>query len=543
MDRLRAQSPLSLRTRIVAGFGLACVLAGLVCNVWMVAALVSPDGTLEPATRRAIWWVDAALVAIGLTAIGARRAIVSGSRSFAVHEGDRTLQHLLVGGLLLRVLVYLFLAPDNNDPHYAFVQFIVEHGRLPLTDELIIAFHPPLYYLLAAPFAVIGTEKLVQLLSLALSVVNLVMLHRLIRKTRLLGSHQARCHAMALAALLPQFVLFGLFVSNDALAFPLGTLLFVLAFRYLEEPTRRHLIWMAVAGGAGLLTKGTFSLAIPALAVVIVAVGWRRQATLRQHVASLALFGVLVSAIGCYKYVENEVHMGTPVPATSEVQGNWMERQGGTWQGWTSLADVDVVKLVRHPLLDESTKHSIPLLFYGTFWYSYLRESNFNATRVFPLALLPRAIYLLGLLPTLLIGIGAVLFTARMLRTWGTTLLAMVGVPLGDASRWTLRALPEATFRLRLQETAVVLLLGFTALTVLIWAISHDAWGFFQARLVFAMFFSIAVFLGAGYEVVRPRHPDLRWLLDGALLACYGTLLLYYFFELTAQVVHPGIGP
>jgi len=43
----------------------------------------------------------------------------------------------------------------------------------------------------------------------------------------------------------------------------------------------------------------------------------------------------------------------------------------------------------------------------ATAWYSDIAQHNFNATRVFPLTAVPKTIYLLGLVPKLLILLGA----------------------------------------------------------------------------------------------------------------------------------------
>ena len=40
-------------------------------------------------------------------------------------------------GAALRVLVFAVQRPQNNDPHLEFLGFIVEHGRLPVADEVL----------------------------------------------------------------------------------------------------------------------------------------------------------------------------------------------------------------------------------------------------------------------------------------------------------------------------------------------------------------------------------------------------------------------
>jgi hypothetical protein len=46
---------------------------------------------------------------------------------------------LLVAGIALRILVYIFLQPLNNDDHAAVVHFIVDHHRLPTVADTLQA--------------------------------------------------------------------------------------------------------------------------------------------------------------------------------------------------------------------------------------------------------------------------------------------------------------------------------------------------------------------------------------------------------------------
>src|SRR5208282_195803 len=54
-------------------------------------------------------------------------------------------------GIIVRISVFMTLDPNPIDDHAAVIHFIVDHHRLPLSNELTQAYHPPLYYLLTAP--------------------------------------------------------------------------------------------------------------------------------------------------------------------------------------------------------------------------------------------------------------------------------------------------------------------------------------------------------------------------------------------------------
>ena len=183
--------------------------------------------------------------------------------------------------------------------------------------------------MLAAPLAAIGPIKLVQSLSLLLSLFNLYLLYRLIKTTHLLSDYRARCHALLLTSILPQFVLFSLFVSNDGLSFAIGTLCYIQAFRYIDRPARSNLVLLGAVLGIGLLTKGTFLAFGPVLVAVVLLTELRKNVGGTRVAGALALFFACFLVIGSYKYVENTIQFGRPVP-TAEESAVWtrvIERQ------------------------------------------------------------------------------------------------------------------------------------------------------------------------------------------------------------------------
>ena len=432
--------------------------------------------------------------------------------------GDRVLRIILIGGVLLRVVVYVFLRFRNNDPHLAVIEFIADNLSIPISGQLGQASHPPLYYLLAAPLSVLGPPKLVQGFSLLLSISNLWLLYLLIRDTALLRSSQARRHALMFVALLPQFVFFSSFVSNDPLAFLVGTLIVFQAFRYMDRPTRKNLLLLASVLGTGLLTKGTLLAFVPVILAMVIVVQLRQEARAREFLLALGLFVSVCLAIGSFKYVQNIAHFGKPFVSRSELGFEWVARQQGTYQGLPSIIDVNVVKLALHPTVGEHTQHSLPLLLYGTFWYSHIPESNLNATRRYPLSLVPTAIYMLAVVPTLLMLVGAGRCAWR-----------------NRSPRATLAG-TDSFISERLREALILLLLSSNLTLVLVWGLMHDAWSFFQARLLFAAFFSIALLIGMGFETVYNWKPALGRKLNASLFLLYLVFGLYFLAEFGASV-------
>jgi len=425
---------------------------------------------------------------------------------------------ILIGGLLLRGIVYLFLNPGNNDPHHLIISYILQHGFPPTSDYSCLSFHPPLYYLMAAPFAKFALAfvsnlrmhgKIVQLLSLLLSLANLYLIYLFVARTRLL-TMRGRVHALLLAAVLPQFVIFGNFISNDSLSYLVGTICFVQAFRYIDAPHRRNLVLLALALGVGLLTKGTFIAFVPVLVGVVAAGEVVRS---RPRIAALALFCVLVLFTGGYKFAENTIQMGRPIVHGLDMEPEWMHEQLGTYQGPSSILDVNVLKLVGDPFFSDQTRHSFPLLLYGTFWQPYILESNLVATREGFLTIFPRLIYVAGIPVTILmlIGLGTRVARSRPIRE----LLRGAG--------------PDTTSRR--QGTTTVLLLSFNLAIIVAAGVKYDVWSCFQGRLLFPSMIGLVLGMGWGVETVVRRFPRLVPVLDGGLPVVYALLAAYLAIE------------
>ena len=153
---------------------------------------------------------------------------------------------------------------------------------------------------------------------------------------------------------------------------------------------------------------------------------------------------------------------------------------------------------------------------YLTFWYSYIDESNFVATRSPPL--FPAAIYLLAFAPTLL------MMVAGWRALWRNRSPADL---VGDS---------EPAYRLRMREWVVTSALLLNLLLVITWGLLHGgAWSFYQARLTFSAFFSIAILFGWGIEVAGRRNPLVGRLLHRSLLLLYSLFAIYYLVEVGVQ--------
>jgi 4-amino-4-deoxy-L-arabinose transferase-like glycosyltransferase len=431
---------------------------------------------------------------------------------------DRVLRWTLVVGVLLRLLIFKPLYPVNNDDHFGVITYFLQHHVLPAADVTSQGYHPPLYYLLAAPFAALAGVRGAELLSLGLSLVNLCLLARLVATTPLIASIAARRHALAFAALLPQFVVFGLFVSNDTLSYLVGTAFILVAFSYIEHPTTGWLIALATALGIGLLTKGTFLAFVPVTAGIVLAVAWRRRVGAARALVQATVCIAIVVTIGSYKFVENYRRFGRPIVHNLDFPANARAYEGEMIIGLRSFTDFDVPRLVVNPFERQRTLHSAPLLLYATTWYSYIKDSNFRLSRRTGGGWLARLLCLAGVLPTALALIG----------------LGHVIGGLGAMAR--LRELPDAIYAALGQRiTATVLFLA--TLGIVVWAgVRYDVFACFQGRLLFPAFFSGLLLMADGFDgVVLWREGTRRWM-TAALVASYVVFGAYFGIEVASVV-------
>jgi hypothetical protein len=417
-----------------------------------------------------------------------------------------------VAGIGLRVVVFLFQQPFNNDSHADVIAYFINTGRLPTIPGISQAYHPPLYYLVAVPWIVLAGWKGVQAFSLALSIANLYVLYRLVRDTLLIAPHAIRVLCLLVAALLPPFVLFGNYISNDALAFLLGSLIVFQAHGYLRAPSVGSVRDLALLLGLGLLTKITFLAYAPCLVALVLVAERRRRAWGAAVMVALGL-GVLGGTVGSYKFVENAVRFGRPVVTSLDLMPPGLMQQQRAYPGPRAFVDVNLLTLLRNPVLTDATRQAYPLLLYATLWYPHIPESNLRspgADRV-----LAPVIYGLAIVPTVALGVGLCRLVAgsRRLRAF--------------------RTLPTPEFRSAALSLLCVALLLTNLGLVIAAGLRHHVWSVFQARLLFPALFPLLLVLGAGLQPVW-RFPAGRVVVAISLSLLFATFLAYYIAVIAA---------
>lgn len=441
---------------------------------------------------------------------------------------------LLSIGIVTRCIVYAFLSPYNNDAHITIVEFLVKYKTFPNITENYLAFHPPLYYWMAAPIlALFGSDKAVQFLSLVTSIGTLIVLYRIIYRTEMIAWPRARLYSFLLACFLPQFIMFGLYISNDSLSFFWGCLTVLIASNYLKSPGWKQGALFAVVTGLGLLTKTTFVAFLPVLLVFVLFVQFREHRSLSKAVRTAGLFLLISGVLGSYKFIDNYARYNNPLINSLDVPV-W-SFQMRSYQGLGSYFDFDILRLLASPSIPyeelwglknpTTTTGSYPLLLYGTFWYQLIPESNFRGAAHKPFSYLGSVIYLFALVPTAAFMLG-------LLRS--------------------LQRLPSfaRTFDRRKQEDRGLMcayvaaaMLGANVALIIAALVKYHVWALMQGRYLFPSFAGALAIFAVGVEMLdRTRYGSA--ILKSSMIALMALFGLYLASEIGYLVLHmlsPGI--
>lgn len=423
---------------------------------------------------------------------------------------------MLFAGITLRIFLYVTLPPFGVDAHGDVIDFLVEKGRLAHTREVFCAMHPPLYYLLAVPFYLfdsLDNQKVTQVLSLIFSVANLCVLYLLCQK--LTKDVAARNISFLLAIFLHSFVTFSLYVSNDTLAFLVGSLLFLLLHRYIYQPTQSNELLLAAGLGVGLLTKGTFLAFAPPLAAVVLLSNWKNDKTARLILTRLALFCVIFLTLGSYKYVENYLVEGRLIAHNLDF---FQYMPAIVFHGKKSIYYFDLLSLIQNPTYsngDPFLLHVYPILFYATFWYKFMEPFNgFELGTYTSFKYIGSALYVAGLIPTLLIILGGV---KKVSSAFGFV--------------FNFKRLSPPIFAKRLEEAAWVAILVLSVLLVVVAGLKYNIWACFQSRLFMQSVFPIIWMLYVGLITTRKLSQGLFLVGIASMLVVSLLYVVYYVTE------------
>ena len=429
---------------------------------------------------------------------------------------------LLALGVFARVLTFWFLRPENNDNHFDVIRLLVTTGRLPLMTETGQAYHPPLYYLMAAPlFKLFGTAKGVQCLSLCLSIASLIVLYILIYRDGLIKGRIPQLYSFLVICFLPQFVMFTLYVSNDTLAIFLGALVVWQSRRFIQVTRWKEGLPLAILTALGLLTKATFLAFVPVLLAFVLSIYIRRGSLAKAFWAATAFLAIVLS-VGSYKFIDNSLRFRAPFANNLDLPHEWVTEQKAHYLGFRSYVDVDLVGLIRAPTLvsdgDQYIVPGYPVLLYATFFYQYIPEFNFTGNWHAPVKYLGSLIYVVGVLPTAVFVVGLISLCKQLPRIINT---------FDPRSAEKCGELCVCV--------AVCLLLSNIGL-IFVTVLKYHVWSVMQARLLFPSMTGIIGAFGAGVEIVC-RNAWTASILNILMILLTALFCLYLSSEVAHQIV------
>jgi len=417
-----------------------------------------------------------------------------------IRKGPNIAKPILLIAVLLRVVIFSFLNPNNNDDHGGVVRYWAQHGRFPTLWNTLQAQHPPLYYVLLVPiWNASHSDKAMQALSLICSIATLLVLYHFLYRTPLIQSARGRLYGFLIVCFLPQFVMFNLYISNDTLTILLGSLAILQGWRYIQSRRRSDLILLAVINVIGLYTKLIFLPYLPVFAAVIFLVEGRS----RRALVTAALFFGLTFAAGSYKLIDNYIRFRDPMATGLDHRFNYpnIRKHAATYRGIWSYVDINVLKLIPDPVLSDKTSGSLPCVFYGTFWYQYIPESNFIGNRSRPSMYIGSAIYIAALIPSLIFILG-----------------------------WAVSLKPGKLEGAALANCMSAFLILFTGLMFLPAEIKYHIWSQAQARFLFPAIPACCAVFAEGVARAE-RSVALRRVLAVCMWVLVGLFLFYFFTE------------
>ena len=430
---------------------------------------------------------------------------------------ESSLNKILWLGIALRVLIFIVMNPQGPDAHFEVLDFMLKNHRLPRTNELFLACHPPLYYLTALPFYVIGGLKLVEFYGLITSCLNLWLMAKLVKMT--IKDAEIRNLSFLLATFLGTYLIYSLFVSNDTLSVLMGTWIFYNLIKYLREQTLKNVVILSLSTGLALLTKSTFIPFVPIILVVIFLVNFSKP--FWKMVYTMILCGAIIGFSGTYKFVENYRWQHKIFVHNLDI----FKLPGNSifYQGPQSYYNINILTLIKDPNLSSRNPsiHSAPLLMYGTFWYKHQYfENNLTFGNYSGFRYIGSVFFILGIIPTIVILIGL----ALLFRQGFMLLFFTWRQQYGTIIFW------EKIFR----ATCLVLLLGSVA-TMFTGVIKYNDWAFMHTRLLVHVFYPTVLLLATGLSFIKRNKPNLLKYL--ALNLTLFVVLSIFYFSVESAVI------
>jgi Flp pilus assembly protein TadD/preprotein translocase subunit SecG len=317
--------------------------------------------------------------------------------------------------------------------HLNYIQYLQDRHRLPLPAEGNEMFQPPLYYLISAAllslFHLSATAPSAILVLRAFTMLcGIVQVVLVFASLRLIfpGRQNLQLIGAGLAAFLPMNLYMSHYPTNETLAGVLASASVYLALRILisRSSSWQSYAFLGLLLGAALLTKATAVLTVPFIILALFRQLLAQRASVSKWATTLGSMVLIAMLLSSWHYLRVSSH-GSP------IVGSWDPTAGSFWwqdDGYQTISYFCRfgASLVR-PLFSATASFMDGI--YSTVWGDGLcgGVSGLVARPPWNYGVMCAG-YLLSLLPTSILFIGAVTVAAQLFRELRSDLFVLVGL-------------------------------------------------------------------------------------------------------------------
>jgi hypothetical protein len=431
----------------------------------------------------------------------------------------------------LRLGLVLFTR-ESNDDHFAVIQLILKTNRLPEKADCWECFQPKLFHYTSAEFlrltGLVHTNAstmilAVELLNYAAGLITLLFigffLQHLPGKNGLL-----KVLAFGLVALNPKLIGINSQATNDTFAILFSTLalFFTYAFLQNKRPVTFLLILLFVV--LGICSKTNAWITAIAIFLALLIQAWLEEKAHRVKMVLISgLFGASTLILSILnplnQYITNYREYGSPLLLNIDKPPfpHFLEQTSAYRPGILSIQDgiftFKFIDLLRYPLIDNEYVYAPSRTSLWTLLYGQANSVHFDnwppnfSTRGEQGFALSRAIFILALLPTLLLLIGAAMEIFLFLKS-----LIKRDLQLAGATHYGLTALT---------------LTGFV-LFIILYALEYRDFSVMKAIFLYpAMLTFPLLFVRAGQAFNAHLTKRTGWLRAGFGICMVALFILY----------------
>ncbi len=236
----------------------------------------------------------------------------------------------------------------DSTGHLDYLQFVVQHQRIPLATDGWQMFQSPLLYLLAAPGYALASHfvdaltagMLIRGISLLCGMAQIEMIYRISRAV-FPGRHDQQIITTLIGGLMPVNIYMSQVFGNEPLAACLTSWVILHCVTLLVNPTQpqkpRFFVLMGVVWGLALLSKVTPLLLAPLIFAVVLYHCVKCEGTLRACCTRLGfVFGACLATSGWY-YLRNWMYLGQPFVGGWDPSTGFPWWQDPSYRSWSQL--------------------------------------------------------------------------------------------------------------------------------------------------------------------------------------------------------------